>query len=891
MGLERQRLESARARAGDAALEQSAKYQTFVEEKNNAQAQYDAAKTEIARKEASLQAEWDRLAAAKFEFAQQKSVVTNTPNPVRQSRPFMTEPVLGSQMPGPDTGRNLLSQFDRPQRPAPSSAPQLRVPRQGPEVDAIMTPVQPPDLSEPVKTAPPPLPASAETPQKTIINPDSQSLINTDPRYRNLPSATKRAFEAAAHEETADYVPQDARFNRSRIEDTETSMGGLSPIAETSTIKSVLPEIAIGPAVPKSDAPESRADICSNLKDALGNFERQPDDMTLRNLIGKLTGKLASTRLSSFAGQNLKNYSDRLLRSGNELNSEEFSHMAKLIEELCEGLWGKTSSNLAYKKTSQQVQEDAVSGTPSAPRAEVNFTTPLLSTFDSGSTSGVPQGFVAPKAPNTGPNPFLLSHRKDDKTLDSVQRNLTEHHELLHKSEKYTQRALSQNPELYAQYLDEKKRMESLQRVDPGLPPVPRKVVSPDDRPHVINDYKRLRKYWIEQYMLADNQGELQQEIVKSSAPRINKRKSIIQSLKTKKQAMEAQLSKISTPKDVLKQKKSVTALEQQIFRELEDNKKDRILHEEAKIAYEKSKSKYVRGTQAAQNALKQIRTLQDGLPVEPNAILAFTDQHLDAHRPESDGSDISISRSDSDISQTEIDTAIKQPKKLDRKILKHEKKIATLTTKYTTAHNKFSRYDLIGTPEKQKRSRFSDIFQLVKTLQGKATAKKKTVGTLLQSIKKALPQGTPFKTSKFTPKIVNLNEHSQRNLQTVMDALKTGEFENPYMAILLRTIGQKNSTIEYQEKSGKLFKAFTQQNEYLEEEKVKLGRYVKIKTFIPKKPGDILGALKRKKRVAKAVTEEVKLGAKRRMRAVGSSKRTKKIVSGKDEARYFPNV
>ena len=323
----------------------------------------------------------------------------------------------------------------------------------------------------------------------------------------------------------------------------------------------------------------------------------------------------------------------------------------------------------------------------------------------------------------------------------------------------------------------------------------------------------------------------------------------------------------------------------------MEDNKKDSILHEEAKIAFEKSKSKYERGTQAASNALKQIRTLEEGLPVEPNAILAFTDQHLDAHRPESDGSDISISRSDSDISQTEIDTAIKQPKKLDRKILKHEKKIATLTTKYTTAHNKFSRYDLIGTPEKQKRSRFSDIFQLVKTLQGKATAKKKTVRTLLQSIKKALPQGTPFKTSKFTPKIVNLNEHSQRNLQAVMDALKTGEFENPYMAILLRTIGQKNSTIEYQEKSGKLFKAFTQQNEYLEEEKVKLGRYVKIKTFIPKKPGDILGALKRKKRVAKAVTEEVKLGAKRRMRAVGSSKRTKKIVSGKDEARYFPNV
>lgn len=210
--------------------------------------------------------------------------------------------------------------------------------------------------------------------------------VGTDPRFRQLPTGLRQAIGRQAHEAAREWVPADARFQRSRIGDTPQvrspesvaiasprvdpapsiaevvtapeqfkkvptyqtqTRPGLSPVPEAGKVKSILPEVEIsGPEPPVSSGPDSRADICARLKDALSNFERQPDDSGLRDLIGRLTRKLANTRLGTLSGTNLK---------------------------LCvKVFWGKGSSKLAFKRTAQEVAKEAISMTPGLERARAD---------------------------------------------------------------------------------------------------------------------------------------------------------------------------------------------------------------------------------------------------------------------------------------------------------------------------------------------------------------------------------------------------------------------------------------------------------------------------------------------------------------------------------------
>ena len=88
--------------------------------------------------------------------------------------------------------------------------------------------------------------------------------------------------------------------------------------------------------------------------------------------------------------------------------------MQKLIEELCEGLWGSQASKLAYKRTSQEVSREEISRTP-VQRARVHVVTP------------------------------------------QVELGYNEHQTLLKKTERYTLQALRSNPRLATQYREEKR--------------------------------------------------------------------------------------------------------------------------------------------------------------------------------------------------------------------------------------------------------------------------------------------------------------------------------------------------------------------------------------------------------------------------------------------------
>ena len=73
---------------------------------------------------------------------------------------------------------------------------------------------------QPIRTEPPPLPIEVKTPPRKPSIASDPGIQTTDPRFRALPSATRRDIEALAHEATRDYVPANDRFGRSRIGDT-----------------------------------------------------------------------------------------------------------------------------------------------------------------------------------------------------------------------------------------------------------------------------------------------------------------------------------------------------------------------------------------------------------------------------------------------------------------------------------------------------------------------------------------------------------------------------------------------------------------------------------------------------------------------------------------------
>ena len=330
-----------------------------------------------------------------------------------------------------------------------------------------------------------------------------------------------------------------------------------------------------------------------------------------------------------------------------------------------------------------------------------------------------------------------------------------------------------------------------------------------------------------------------------------------------------------------------IDAVDGQIVEQHLANKAAYDQHQEESIKWEKQKALYKEAQIGKEEASRQIQRLSKGLQEGPRAKLAFSEAHQDAAVSET--SDISISRSGSDISQSEIDSAIKRPKKFEEKITKYETAEKKLRARLIKAHDNLERYQSLQTPKKYRGSR-QELARLVDAISAGTSLDQRMSKAIIDTVKHILPANTPFKKNKLSPKNIQLTEVNRANLKTVLNSLQTGEFANPQMTILLHTLGQTESIKDYHKKSGELYLKEQTADSALQDKKGKIERFKRIAEQIPSKPGQRLTALKKRVTKAKVKIDTGRVGGKRGLRDIGTPQKRQRKPTGRGIT-FFPDV